>query len=78
MVAPSKSPRKSARGKAVASNKTDEIAGAASAASTSLPPDAESEPSMTVDETDEKITNGKNSRRHARHLVYTLLFITAT
>ena len=78
MVAPSKSPRKSARGKAMAPNKTDEIAGAASDSSTSPPPDAESEPSTTVDQTDGKITNGKNSRRHAHHLVYTLLFITAT
>ena len=72
------SPRKSARGEAMATKKTDEIAGAASDSSTSPPPDAESEPSTTVDQTDEKRTNGKNSRRHARHLVYTLLFITAT
>ena len=73
-----KSPRKTAGGAAVAPNKTDEIAGAASAASTSPPPDAGSEPSTPVDQTDMKITKGKNSRRHDRHLVYTLLFITAT
>ena len=78
MNGPRKSPRKSAGGAAVAPNKTDEIAGAASAAATSPPPDAGNEPSTPVDQTDEKITNGKNSRRHARHLVYTLLFITAT
>ena len=78
MNAPRKSPRKSAGGAAMAPNKTDEIAGAASASSTSPPPDAESEPSTPVDQTYKIGTKGKNSRRHARHLVYTPLFITAT
>ena len=73
-----KSPRKAADEAAMALNKTDEIAGAASAASNSPPPDAGSKPLTPVDQTHEKRTKGKNSRRHARHLVYTLLFITAT
>ena len=73
-----KSPRKAAARATVAPNETAEIAVAASAASTSPPPDAGSKPSTPVDQTHKKRTKGKNSRRHARHLVYTLLFITAT
>ena len=73
-----KSPRKAADGATVAPNETADIAVAASAASTSPPPDAGSKPSTPVDQTHKKRTKGKNSQRHARHLVYTLLFITAT
>ena len=57
---------------------TAKIAVAASAASTSPPTDVRSKPSTTVGQTPKKRTKGKNSRRPAHHLVYTLLFITAT
>jgi hypothetical protein len=72
------SPRKAADGATVDPKETAKIAVVASAASTSPPSEAGSKPSTTVDQTHKKRTKGKNSRRHARHLVYTLVFITAT
>ena len=72
------SPRKAADRATVDPNETAEIAGAASDASTSPPTDGRSKPSTTIDQTHKKRTKGKNSQRHAHHLVYTLLFITAT
>ena len=72
------SPGKAADGATVDPNETAEIAGAPSDTSTSPPTDARSKTSTAVDQTHKQITKGKNSQRNARHLVYTVLFITAT